>query len=86
MKKYERSLQEAQPEFLRRKAEKLRFIMAEEAELGLEPTVTEDEVRECEERAEEIARRLEDGGADDGEENLIFKEEIQEESLTFKTQ
>ena len=59
---------------------------AEEAELGLEPTVTEDEGRECEERAEEIARRLEDGGADDGEENLIFKEEVQEESLTFKTQ
>ena len=85
-KAYERSLQEAQPEFLRRKAEKLRFIMAEEAELGLEPTVTEEEVRECEERAAEIAKRLEDDGSEDGEENLIFKEEVQEESLTFKTQ
>jgi len=85
-KAYERSLREAQPEFLRKKAEKLRFIMAEEAELGLEPSVTEDEVRECEERAAEITRMLEDGGADEGEENLIYKEEIQEESLTFKTQ
>ena len=63
----------------------MRFIMAEEAELGLEPSVTEEEVRECEERAEDIARRLEGGGSDEVE-NLIFKEEVQEESLTFKTQ
>ena len=63
----------------------MRFIMAEEAELGLEPSVTEEEVRECEARAEEIARRLEEGGGDEVE-NLIFKEEVQEESLTFKTQ
>ena len=85
LKAYERSLQEAQPEFLRKKAEKLRFIMAEEAELGLKPSVTEEEVRECEERAEAITRRLEEGGGDEVE-NLIFKEEVQEESLTFKTQ
>ena len=44
--------------------------MAEEAELGLEPSVTEEEVRECEERAEDIARRLEGGGSDEVE-NLL---------------
>lgn len=86
LKAYERKLQEAQPEFLRRKAEKLRFILAEEAELGLEPTVTEEQVLECELRASEITRRMEEVVEEDARENLIFREEVQEESLTFKPQ
>ena len=71
---------------MRRKAEKLRFIIAEEAELGLEPTVTEEQVLECESRASEITRRMEEVVEEDARENLIFREEVQEESLTFKPQ
>ena len=37
--KYKRKLMEDQPKFLRDKADKLKHIMAEEKDLGLEPTV-----------------------------------------------
>merc|ERR1719336_2530036 len=60
LKAYERTLQEAQPEFLRRKAEKLQFLLSEERDLGLEPTVTEQEIEECIKKAEEIQRQLDD--------------------------
>ncbi len=36
-----RKLEEEQPKFLREKAAKLRFIMDEEKDLGVESTVTE---------------------------------------------
>ncbi len=36
-----RKLEEEQPKFLREKAAKLRFIMEEEKDLGVESTVTE---------------------------------------------
>jgi len=52
--KHKRKLQEQQPAFLRDKAEKLKFIMAEERELGLEQTVVQADIDECLERAVKI--------------------------------
>ena len=82
---YERTLQQAQPEFLRRKAEKLQFILSEERDLGLEPTVTEQEVEECLKKADEVQRQLEDDVSRD-EEYLIYKEDIKEESIVFQAE
>merc|ERR1712062_97783 len=72
LKAYERSLQEAQPEFLRRKAEKLQFILNEERDLGLELSVTEQEVQDCLKKADQVQRQLEDSQTQD-EEYLIYK-------------
>ena len=83
MKALQNKLQEQQPEFLIKKAEKLSFILNEEKELGLEPTVTQAEIEECIKKAEEIKLKLENE-QDKEEEYLIYKEEIVEESLTFK--
>ena len=82
---YERTLQEAQPEFLRRKAEKLQFLLSEERDLGLEPTVTEQEIEECIKKADEIQRQLDDDVSRD-EEYLIYKEDIKEESMVFQAE
>ena len=41
---------------------------------------------ECELRASEITRRMEEVEEEHARENLIFREEVQEESLTFKPQ
>ena len=82
---YERTLQEAQPEFLRRKAEKLQFLLSEERDLGLEPTVTEKEIEECIKKADEIQRQLDDDVSRD-EEYLIYKEDIKEESMVFQAE
>ena len=82
---YERTLQEAQPEFLRRKAEKLQFILSEERDLGLEPSVTEQEIEECIKKADEVQRQLEDEVSRD-EEYLIYKEDIKEESIVFQAE
>ena len=48
--------------------------------------MTEEQVLECELRASEITRRMEEVVEEDARENLIFREEVQEESLTFKPQ
>ena len=57
--------------------------MKEETELGLEPTVTQDDIDQCLEKAEAIKKKIaSDNKGDD--EYLIYKEEIEEESLTFK--
>ena len=76
-------LQAEQPEFLIKKAEKLKFIMSEEKELGLEATVTQEQIDECLQRAEEIKQKIESEGST-AEDYLIYKEEIEEESLSFK--
>ena len=78
----ERKLQEAQPEFLRRKAEKLQFILEEERDLNLEPTVTQAEIDQCLEQADTIQQQL-DNNLNTEEEFLIYKEEIKEPSLLF---
>ena len=82
---YEGTLQEAQPEFLRRKAEKLQFILSEERDLGLEPTVTEQEIEECIKKADEVQRQLE-GNVSRDEEYLIYKEDIKEQSIVFQAE
>lgn len=82
---YERTLQQAQPEFLRRKAEKLQLILEEERELGLEPSVTEQEVEDCIKKAGEVQRQLEESLSRD-EEYLIYKEDIKEQSIVFQAE
>ena len=78
----ERKLQEAQPDFLRRKAEKLEFILEEERELGLEPSVTQEEIDQCRGKADQIQQQL-DNNVNTEEEFLIYKEEVKEPSLLF---
>ena len=60
-------------------------LMKEEKELGLKATVTQAEIDDCLERAEEIRKKIEDTEGNE-EEYLIYKEEIEEENLTFKNQ
>ena len=64
------------------KAEKLKFILDEELDLGLEPSVTQEEIDECIKKAEDIQQKL-DSDVKQDEEYLIYKEEIQEQSLLF---
>jgi small subunit ribosomal protein S15 len=80
--KYMRTLQEEQPRFLREKADKLKHIMAEEKDLGLELTVSQEDVDACLRRATEIETRNVE------EENhphtyLVYKEEIKKEQNVF---
>ena len=75
----------AQPEFLRHKAERLRHILSEERELGLEQTVTEQEILECERRAGQIEEEMQRGAGEE-EEYLVYREEVEEENLVFKTE
>ena len=75
----------AQPEFLLHKAERLRHIRSEERELGLEETVTEQEILECERRAGAIEEEMERGAGEE-EEYQVYREEIVEENLVFKTE
>jgi len=84
MTAYRNKLEDQQPEFLRKKAEKLKEVMEIEEKYGFEPTVTEDEVSECLRRAEEIeiswAKAKEIG--EEEEDFLIYKEEvIKEENI-----
>jgi len=85
LKAYERTLQQAQPNFLKMKAEKLQFILDEERDLGLEPSVTQEEIEECIKKAEDIQHRL-DSDVNQDEEYLIYKEDIQEPSLLFHSE
>jgi len=85
LKGYERQLMAAQPEFLRHKAERLRHILSEERELGLEQTVTEQEILECERRAGQIEEEMQRGAGEE-EEYLVYREEVEEENLVFKTE
>jgi len=78
LKGYRRKLEEEQPKFLKIKAEQLRYIMGEEKDLGIKPTVTEDEVSACISRAEEIEKR---NAAEEQEEEeyFVFEEEIKKD-------
>ena len=57
--------------------------MKEESELDLEPTVTQEDIDQCLEKAEAIKKKIASDNKED-DEYLIYKEEIEEESLTFK--
>ena len=61
------------------------MILEEERELGLEPSVTEQEVEDCIKKAEEVQRQLEESLSRD-EEYLIYKEDIKEQSIVFQAE
>ena len=76
-----KKLEAQQPEFLRRKANTLEKIMNTERKLGIELTVTEEEVEECKRKAAEIEERLKKEKEEE-EEYLIFKPEtVREENI-----
>ena len=72
-----------QPNFLMNKAEKLRHIFNEEKELGLEQTVTEEEIEECLKKAENIKAILSSAEFDEDEEYLYYKEEVKQADHTY---
>jgi hypothetical protein len=74
-------LEAKQPQFLRDKAAKLEHIMSEEAELGLEPSVTQSQVDECLRRAAEIEASIaEKQGRREEEQMLLYTEEAAQQS------
>merc|ERR1719361_521239 len=78
---YRKKLEEQQPEFLRRKANTLEKIMNTERKLGIEMTVTEEEVEECKRKAAEIEERLKKEKEEE-EEYLVFKPEaVREDNI-----
>merc|ERR1719361_1861422 len=79
---YRRKLEAQQPDFLRRKADTLEKIMATEAELGIETTVSKEEVEECRRKATEIEERLKKKEEEEEEDYLIFKPEaVREDNI-----
>ena len=83
LKAYQRQLVREQPGFLAKKADKLRMILQEERELGLEQTVTEEEIEECLKKAEEIQAKLDSEEYIEDEEYLIYKEETKPTDHTY---
>jgi len=83
LKAYQRQLVREQPGFLAKKAQKLRQILQEERELGLEQTVTEEEIEECLRKAEEIQAKLDSEECIEDEEYLIYKEETKSIDHTY---
>jgi len=79
---YRKKLEEQQPEFLRRKANTLEKIMNTERKLGVEMTVTEEEVEECKRKAAEIEEILKKKKEEE-EEYLIFKPEVVREDNIY---
>jgi len=77
-----KKLEEQQPEFLRRKANTLEKIMNTERKLGVEMTVTEEEVEECKRKAAEIEEILKKKKEEE-EEYLIFKPEVVREDNIY---
>merc|ERR1719284_692386 len=80
---YRRKLEAQQPEFLRRKADKLEEIMKTEQELGIEATVTMAEVEDCRRRASEIDERLKKEEAEEEEDYMIFTPEAAKEDNIY---
>ena len=76
-----KKLEVQQPEFLRRKANTLEKIMNTERKLGVEMTVTEEEVKECKRKAAEIEEKLKKEKEEE-EEYLVFKPEaVREDNI-----
>jgi len=80
---YARQLLQEQPIFLRKKANKLKEIMEEEKDLGLEPTVSQEDIDRCLNKAEEIQAKLDNDEVED-EEYLIYEEEIKRVELSYQ--
>ena len=70
-----------QPRFLRAKAETLRQIMKEEADLGLEASVKQEEIDECLANAEKIEKELSEKEKHPAEYHIFEKEVIPEEHV-----
>ncbi|CAB4066535.1 RP-S15 [Lepeophtheirus salmonis] len=64
LRKYQLELEKEQPKFLREKAEFLKFIMREEAELGNSSSVTQSEIDECLQKADMMDKSLDSRGSD----------------------
>jgi len=78
---YKRKLEEEQPKFLRKKAEKLAHIMREEKELGLQPSITQEDIDTCLSKADEIEAR---NVLEEEQEFLVFKEETKKEAYMYQ--
>ena len=85
MNAYQRQLVREQPGFLVKKADKLKHILQEEKDLGLEQTVTEKEIEECFKKAEEIQAKLDSEDYNEEEEYLIYNntEETKQKDHTY---
>ena len=83
LRDYQKQLVLEQPNFLIKKAEKLRNILKEEKELGLEQTVTEEEIEVCLKKADEIKDKLNSPEYSEDEEYLIYKEEVKQAEHTY---
>lgn len=59
------------------------MILQEERELGLEQTVTQEEIEECLKKAEEIQAKLDSEEYIEDEEYLIYKEETKPVDHTY---
>ena len=68
-----------------KKAEKLKHILQEEKDLGLDQTVTEKEIEECFKKAEEIQAQLDSEDYNEEEEYLIYNnsEETKQKDHTY---
>ena len=59
------------------------MILQEERELGLEQTVTEEQIEECLKKAEEIQAKLDSEEYFEDEEYLIYNEETKPTDHTY---
>jgi len=84
LKAYQDDLEKQQVIFLRDKAEKLKRILEDEKKLGLELTVTEEQIAECYRAAVDIDEKIKnDINKDDTEDYLIYKEEVKKEEHKY---
>merc|ERR1712059_57484 len=84
LKAYQDGLEEQQVVFLRDKAEKLKRILEDEKELGLEVSVTEEQIAECYSSALEIEDKIKkDINKDDADDYLIYKEQVKKEEHKY---
>merc|ERR1712059_248591 len=73
---YRRKLEDKQPDFLRKKAEKLREILDIEKKYGFTPTVSESDISDCLNLAAETEAELTKAKeAVEKEDYLVYKEE-----------
>jgi len=79
---YRKTLEEQQPAFLREKADTLARLRADEILLGVEITVSEQDIQECMDMAEKIEKDLENQDHDE-EEYVIYREAIVKEDNIY---
>ena len=73
-------LEEGSVKYLKEKADTLRWMMKEEKELGMAPTVTESDIEECLEKAGEMEERVKERREGRQKDNYyIFEEDVKQE-------